>query len=93
MICPISHRRQIKHPVVIQNVNEKTIFEAEFIIQWLKHHKLMDPVTHKCINSGLACHILRPHGGDEDATRTFLARAGYLDGCGGKDFFICVLFQ
>jgi len=84
MLCPISHRRCIKHPVTIRNVNEKTVYEAEFIVQWLKHHRLMDPVTHKWIAPGLACHILRPYGKDDGGTQALLVRAGYLDGRGGK---------
>ena len=53
-------------------------------MQWLKNHTLMDPVTHKRINPGLACHILRPCSEDnDDGTWALLLLAGYLDGRGG----------
>ena len=87
MTCPISHKTRIKHPVVIKNVNEKTTFEAEYLVQWLKHHRMIDPVSHRPIKPGLARHILKPHGGAEEDTKKLLIRAGYLDGRGGKVFF------
>ena len=90
MVCPISHRRfsEMEHPVLVHGVNNKTVYEAEFIVQWFKHHSLMDPVTHRCIKPDLAWRVLRPL---RPASRLYLARAGFLDGDGGRVFLFLVL--
>ena len=62
------------------------IYDAEHIVQWLKHYSLMDPVTHTYIRPGFAADILCPTSTATAETHVFLARAGYLDGNGGKVF-------
>ena len=85
-VCPISHipLSQIKHPVVIikSTTNLSIVYDAEHIVQWLKHHSLLDPITNKKIPAGFANSILRP-ASSSATTAAFLARAGYLNGRGG----------
>ena len=85
-VCPISHIPvpELTHPVVFRD-NSNTVFEAEFIVTWLKNHRLIHPVSHVPVSPGLASSILSPCGlGLQAETRTYLERAGFLDGTGGQ---------
>lgn len=88
MVCPISHIpiENIEHPVFIPETvtNRMIVYDAEHIVRWLKNHSLMDPVTHKRIRPDFAFRILRPTSTAMPDTMSFLKRAGYLDGHGGK---------
>ena len=85
-VCPISHIpvSQLQHPVVVRAATRAVVYDAEHIVRWLKHHSLMDPVTHARIRPGFAVDILRPAPSAGPDTRAFLARAGYVDGRGGQ---------
>lgn len=87
-VCPISHipACDLVHPVVFRD-NDKIVFEAVFIVTWLKKHRLIHPVSHARVSPGLASWILRPspHGPNNHVvTQTLLEQAGYLDGIGGQ---------
>ena len=84
-VCPISHIpvREILHPVVFRKRTVDTVYSAEHVVEWLKNHSLLDPVSHEYVEPNLATEILEPWGGNS-TTRKFLVRAGVLDGIGGK---------
>lgn len=90
-VCPITHipLPEIKNPVYIPAITARLmiIYDAVHMVHWLKHHSLLDPVTHNRIAPGFACDILRPTlaAGPETLLFSvrdglFSVRDGYLNG-------------
>ena len=88
-MCPISHIpvAEIQHRVTFTS-EHRIVYNAEDVIEWLKHHTLVNPITNSPVSADFANNLLHPFHANDTATAEFLLRAGYLDGCGGK---VCLL--
>ena len=92
-VCPISFIPLHEIPHRVTFVAEKRIvYNAEDIIEWLKHYALVVPMTNSRIRPGFANEILRPHDPADHSTTEILSRAGYLDGVGGHKPNIILLW-
>jgi hypothetical protein len=88
-ICPISHipLRKLRNPVAFRQ-NDRTVYEAEHAVRWLRHGRMVDPATNFTVCDDMAFNILIPvrleKTTDEGIlkTETFLKNSGYLDGSG-----------
>ena len=88
-ICPISHipLRKLRNPVAFRQ-NDRTVYEAEHAVRWLRHGRMVDPATNYAVCDDMAFNILIPvrlgYTTDDEIlkTETFLKNAGYLDGSG-----------
>ena len=86
-VCPISHIPvdEIQHPVTFVS-EHRIVYNAEDVIDWLKHHSLINPITNAQVSPDFANNLLRPFDRNDSDTPLVLSRAGYLDGAGGKVF-------
>ncbi len=84
-VCPISHIPvgEILHPVTFAT-DHRIVYNAEDVIDWLKHYALINPITNAEVGPDFANNMLRPFDCDDSDTPLVLSRAGYLDGAGGK---------
>ena len=91
MICPISHLpiHQVTQPVRFRRGPKNAVYEAEYVVGWLRFGRMVEPMTNLEVEEGMAFDLLEPcrieHISEADLRRTedFLKNAGYLDGKGG----------
>ena len=90
-VCPISHIpvSELFHPVCFRKGDGRVLFSAEYIVEWLKHYSLTNPLTGAAVDAGLAGNILKFKGPKslQRGTEEYLKSVGYLNGRGGEVIF------